>query len=130
MSSTKISSTVRTAIAATLFAATAGIAMGHEKDVHHWFDHQRALGDGIPAGLIASPSSPAASSNGDNGGGGMPKSLKRLTAPATNCVVAQLQITDGSVAPGGCPDGAHGDGRWIVDEDKEDRRHADKARAR
>lgn len=131
---TRISRIVTTALGATLLASIGGYAHAHQTDVHHWFEHQRALTDGGTVGLIEPPISPQSAVNGDRGltGRHLRKRPAIAQAPAPDCFIEQLKMSEGYVPSGECPGWPSGLAaeRWVVDEDKQDGRHAEKALAR
>lgn len=118
---TKILTTLMAAIGASLFAAG---ALAHETDVHHWFEHQRALEEGGTVGIIETQS--PASGNGGRGPAAARVAQRRVIAGAPDCFIEQLQMSEGFVPSGACPR-EYADERWIVDEDKERGRHAERA---
>ena len=109
---------IATGIGSVLVVATAGPAMAHETDIHHWFEHQRSLTDGGSVGLIDGPDAPAPAANGD-GAPARKRAVEKPSAAAQlECFEEKLRMTDGYVPSGRCP-AVYGDQRWIVDEDKQ-----------
>ena len=117
---------------ATLFALASGTALAHESDVHHWFEHQRALTDGGTVGLVEAEAR-APSGNGNGGRAALPGTKRSVAATAPDCFIEQLQMSEGFVPSGACtndPARTLANERWIVDEDKQQGRHAQGAPAR
>jgi hypothetical protein len=106
--------------AAVIVAASPALA--HETDLHHWYEHQRAMTDGGTVG-ITERGEPL----GDGNGGalrGWPRVTSGWTQSSRDCFVEQLRVTDGHVRAE-CP--GLEESRWVVDEDKQQRR-AERAR--
>lgn len=122
MSRTKILSAAAALFGTTMLAATAGFA--HELDVHHWFEHQRAFSDGggmlLPQATLAAPSN-----TGARGRAGVRGTETSAAAAAPDCLIEQLKTTEGYIPSRACAEGrvqGLADERWVVDEDKEQRR--------
>lgn len=106
--------------AAVILAASPALA--HQTDLHHWYEHQRAMTDGGTVG-ITERGEPLADGNGGTLRGS-PRADSKWTISSRDCFVEQLRVTDGHVRAN-CP--GLEESRWVVDEDKQQRR-ADRAR--
>lgn len=117
---------------ATLLAATllSGAAFAHKTDRDHWFEHQRSLTDGGTVGIIESEVAPFGVPA--RAAAATPEVSGRMATARTDCLTEQMKATDGYVSSEACHDRVErlGDRRWIVDEDKQLGRHAERARAR
>ena len=96
------------AMVATMGLAAGG-ALAHETELHHWYEHQRALSDGGDM-LIASPSPAKSLGNGDRGNGdrgaaAMPARKRGTVAATPDCPNEQLQMAEGYVPSGKCVTG-------------------------
>jgi hypothetical protein len=123
---TRILATLTAAIGASLFAAG---ALAHETDMHHWFEHQRALVEGGTVGIIETQSLAPGNGNGGRGFAAARVAQRRVIAEAPDCFIEQLQMSEGFVPSGACPR-EYADERWIVDEDKDRGRRAQGGAAR
>lgn len=114
-------------LGAALLAGAASAA-AHETDLHHWYEHQRALTDGGTVGIVEGGMAAPAPAVGPAQAPARGTPRRAAVAPRANtdCFLEQLKLTDGNVQAI-CP--AYEDRRWVVDEDRRDGgRHAERER--
>lgn len=126
MSRRKFSATM-TALGALAFAAGAGVALAHETDVHHWFDHQRALSDGGDVFIESGSPAMARPSNGDPSIPRASGSKGGVATATPDCISEQLQMAEGYMPSGAC-EGEHAARRRMADDRRELGRQAERAR--